>query len=256
MKEITLEKHEVATKRNVPIFLQDVSTLEIFKEVAAAVPNRTKFYIVGGAMRNTLYYYYFGKKLPQRDYDSVIIGNHKKFIANLRKTGFVYGKIRRKKEVVLKKAKFKGAEKISDFVVLDMHWAKKGNILQNMKDHASFTINGFAIEVHDLFSPNWRKKVIEMPNAVRDLKHKQLVVNAVDNKHNLFAAMRFISIGFEPPSKLDVEWLLREFKKAPKKRRKRNIEKLYSYVGGKRKAEKLAKKIGINLNDLLKLHAS
>ncbi len=235
----------------IPIFLQEAETYNIFKEVAAAVPKGTKFYIVGGAMRNAMYFYYFGKKLPQRDYDSVIVGNYEKFIQNLRRVGFVYGKIRRKKQVVLKKAKFKGAKELSNFVFLDMHLERKIDVKQNLKDHASFTMNGFAIEVRDLFSPQWRRKVIEMPEALRDLKDRKLVVNAVDNKHNLFAAMRFMSVGFKPPSKKDVEWLLREFQKAPKKRRKRNIEKLYSYVGGRKKAEKLARKIGVSLSKLL-----
>ncbi|HLC88762.1 MAG TPA: hypothetical protein VJG49_01875 [Candidatus Nanoarchaeia archaeon] len=237
-----------------PVFLQEPAVFSIFEEIAQSVPTGTKFYIVGGAMRNAMYFHIFGKKLPQRDYDSLIVGNHKKFITNLRQVGFIYGKIRRKTQVVFKKAKFKGAEKIGDFVVLDMHWVRKVNILQNMKDHASFTINGFAVEVRDLFSSNWRKKVIEMPRALNDLKAKKLVVNAVDNRHNLFAAMRFMSMGFKKPSKSGVKWLLREFRKAPKRRRKRNIEKLYNSVGGKEKAEKLAQKIGLNLNYLLKNH--
>ncbi|MDP3742294.1 MAG: hypothetical protein Q8R15_03200 [Candidatus Micrarchaeota archaeon] len=243
-------------KLQLPIFLQEPETLAIFKDIAAAVPKGTKFYIVGGAMRNAMFYYYFKKKLPQRDYDSLIVGDHKKFITNLRKRGFVYGKIRRKTQAVLKKAKFKNAKTLNDFVFLDMHWVKKVDIVQNMKDHASFTINGFAIEVRDLFSSNWRKKVVEMPNAIRDLRRKQLVVNAVDNKHNLFAAMRFMSVGFKQPGKSDVDWLVREFAKSHKKRRKRNLEKLYNYVGGKKKAEKLAKKIGIDLKKLIALNAS
>ncbi|MFH0713165.1 MAG: hypothetical protein V1722_01400 [Candidatus Micrarchaeota archaeon] len=236
-----------------PIFLQDPHVYAIFQDVVAALPKRTKFYIVGGAMRNAMFYYYFGKKLPQRDYDSVIIGDHKKFIANLRKCGFTYGKIRRRDQLVMKRAKSKSApgDDLSDFVFLDMHWQKRGNVLQNLKEHSSFTINGFAIEVRDLFAKNWVAKVAKMPRSIKDMKAKRLVVNAVDNKHNLFAALRFMSVGFKPPSKSDVEWLAREFATAHKKKRKRNLKKLYDYVGGEKKAEKLAKKIGINLKEII-----
>ncbi len=240
-------------KKQPPIFLHDPRVYEIFQDIAACVPNGTKFYIVGGAMRNAMFYYYFDKKLPQRDYDSIIIGDHKKFIANLRKHGFAYGRIRRKTQAVLKRAKTKGmsGDDLNEFVFLDMRWEKKGNILQNLKEHTAFTMGGFGIEVHDLFAKNWISKVTKMPHAVSDLKAKKLVVNAVDNKHNLFAALRFMSVGFKQPSKSDVEWLLREFKIASKRRRKKNLKKLYNYVGGEKKAVKLAKKIGVDLKALL-----
>ena len=186
----------------IPVFLQEPSTYLIFQDIVNAIPKKTKFYIVGGAMRNIMFYYFFKKKLPQRDFDSIIIGNHKKFIDNLRKFGFVYGKIRRKNQITLERKKFPKAKELKDLVVLDIHWKKSGNILKELKQHSSFTINGFAIEVRDLFLKNWRQKIIAMTGAISDLKSKKLRVNSIDNKHNLFAAIRFMSLGFKNQVKM------------------------------------------------------
>ncbi|MEK6897783.1 MAG: hypothetical protein AABX28_00310 [Nanoarchaeota archaeon] len=227
----------------IPVFLQEPSTYLIFQDIVNAIPKKTKFYIVGGAMRNIMFYYFFKKKLPQRDFDSIIIGNHKKFIDNLRKFGFVYGKIRRKNQITLERKKFPKAKELKDLVVLDIHWKKSGNILKELKQHSSFTINGFAIEVRDLFLKNWRQKIIAMTGAISDLKSKKLRVNSIDNKHNLFAAIRFMSLGFKKPSKNDIDWLLREFKNAPKRRTKTNLKKLFDYVVVKEKAKNLAEKL-------------
>ena len=236
---------------NLPVFLQEPETYSILQDIIKSIPKSTKFYIVGGAMRNAMFYFYFKKKLPQRDFDSVIIGNHKKFIENLRNKGFVYGKIRRKSQTVLRKRKFPHAKEFRDFVTLDMHWQKNGNIIKNLKEHSSFTMSAFAIEIRDLFGKYWRKRVISLPNSLRDLKTKKLKVIAIDNKYNLFAAMRFMHIGFKQPSKSDTQKLLKEFEKAPKRRREKNIKKLLNYVGGKKEARRLAKKMDLNLNELI-----
>ena len=103
--------------------MQDVTTNLIFQDIIKCVPKENKIYLVGGTVRNSLLYYYHNKKLPQpqRDYDILLVGDRKHFIDNLRQHKFIYGKIKRKKEIVLKRRKFDGAKQIFDFVVLDIH---------------------------------------------------------------------------------------------------------------------------------------
>ena len=43
------------------------------------------------------------KIAPAKDYDILIVGDFNRFIKNVRRHGFIYGKIRKKNDVVLKK---------------------------------------------------------------------------------------------------------------------------------------------------------
>lgn len=249
-------------KNQLPIFMQDMRTNEILREASSVVPKDTKVYIVGGAVRNALYYTFFGKKLPQRDYDILFIGNKDKFIENLRKIGFIYGKIRRKDEVVLKKKLIKTPQdEFKDHVFFDIHISKEKSIMKNIKNVSGFTINAFAISLKDLTSRSWRRKVIALPTSIKDLRKKQLRVNAYTHPAMLYACIRFMSLGFKQPPKKEVNELLNTLGNLPKWKYKRNIKKVFNYVGGKRKARQLTRKLGIkedifNLRTIkkLKLH--
>lgn len=234
-----------------PIFFQEPETKAIFREIVNCLPKGTKLYIVGGAMRNAMYYAIFRKKLPQRDYDCVVIGNAEKLIKNLRQSGFAYGEMKRKHQIHLQKRKHSPAKHPLDYVLLEIRWNCEDNIKQNTRNRSNFTINSFVIEIRDLFSGHWRKRVFHLPGAIEDLKRKQLKLNSTRHQANLFACLRFMSLGFKPPSKEEVKRLVEILPKLPKKKRKKNIEKLYSYVGGRKKAEKLARKIGVNLKQVI-----
>jgi tRNA nucleotidyltransferase/poly(A) polymerase len=229
--------------------MYDSKTFEILKIAKFAIPKNTKVYLVGGAVRNALYFKIFNEKLPQRDYDILLIGNKEKFVKNLRSHGFVYGKIKRKNEIVLKKKKIpKPRHEFNDYVFLDIHTSDEKNILKNLKENSNFTINGFALSLKDIDSKNWHKKVISLSRAMQDLKNKKLRVNVIVHPANLFACFRFISKGFEPPSKKEIKELLVTLGSLEKWRYKKNIRKLFDYVGGEKEAKKLAKKLGIKEN--------
>ena len=49
--------------KKLPLFLHDKKTAEIFKTVVTSIPAGTKVYLVGGAMRNAIYYKYFRKAI-------------------------------------------------------------------------------------------------------------------------------------------------------------------------------------------------
>jgi len=232
-----------------PIFMQDYKTNEILREAALAIPKKTKVYIVGGAMRNALYFSIFNKKLPQRDYDLLVVSNKKQLVKNLRRKGFIYGKIRRKHEITLKKKIVtKPKHEFNDYVFLDMHLSEEKSVMKNLKEVSGFTINAFALPLKQVISKNWHKKVIALPNALADLKNKKIYVNALTHPAMLFACLRFMSLGFKSPPKKQVNELLFNLRKLPKYKFKRNIKKIFSYVGGKKKARQLTKKIGIKEN--------
>lgn len=230
--------------KDLPVFMYAAKTYEILKQAASAVPKGGKAYIVGGVVRNALYYRFFRKKLPQRDYDIVFIGSKERFIKNLRSQGFSYEHMRRKHEVSLKKKKVDKPKRLSDYVVLDIHFSKK-SIIKNLKDHAGFTINGFALSLKDIASKNWYGKIISLPGALGDLKKRKLRVNVISHPADLFACIRFVSKGFKAPSKEEVKALLKNLGKLEKWRYERNVEKVFDYVGGEKKARKLVKKLGI-----------
>jgi len=235
----------MARRPELPIFMQDPKTNEILSEAASAITKGLKVYLSGGALRNALYYALFHTRLPQRDYDLLVFGKKEGFIKRLRSLGFVYGRIRRKHEVVLKKKKVSKPKIISDYVVLDIKETQDRNIKENMRMRVSFTVNGFALPLKHISSRNWRKQVIAMPGAMADLKGKKLRVLNLSHPANLFAAIRFMSKGFRAPLKNEVNQLLSALGGLEKWRFERNVKKIFDYVGGEAEARRLARRLGI-----------
>jgi len=183
--------------------------------------------------------------MPMRDHDVFLIGSPKEFISNLRKRGFVYGKLKRKYERVIKKKKFPGAKELKDFVFLDIHFSSDKSILKNLQENTNFTINGFALQLNEIVSKGWHKKVISINNAKEDLKKKQLRVNAYSHPAQLYACVRFVAAGFKPPTKNEIDSLLLLLRRLRKNQLERNFKKVFAQTGGKEKAKEIVKKIGI-----------
>lgn len=203
-------------------------TQKVFHDVVECIPSHTRVYLVGGALRNALYYSIHKKRLPQRDYDMVIIGNHKLFFENLFKRGFEKGKIDRETQLVLKKRIKRSKEfQHSDFVVLDMVFKKNGAIKKELKENSNFVMNGSAILIQDMFK-NWKKSVITLPGTLDNLKNKQIRLNphrTVLRGTELFAILRFMSKGFKPPTIKEVQYVLKGFENIKKERFSSNVEK-------------------------------
>lgn len=239
------------TNKYIKLLSEGNDLIRILREVSNSVPPNTNVYVLGGGSRNSVYYSLFGVALPQRDYDLLLLGDLDRFTTNLRAHGFVYGKIRRKDQIVLKKGKFKNAKAITDYVVLDIHRAYETNVLKDMLATSNFTINGFAIPLRHYLSDNFQEYMIAIPNAKEDLKNHQLHLNMQGIKTNssgLFACLRFMSIGFKSPSKYEIELLLENLPNLEKWRFERNVKKVFGYVGGENKARELVKKLGINID--------
>ncbi|MEK7132729.1 MAG: hypothetical protein AAB830_01635, partial [Patescibacteria group bacterium] len=233
------------------IFTREGKTAEILKYVIASIPPKAKVYVVGGAARNAVYQELFKKSLPQRDYDILIVGDFNRFIKNVRRHGFIYGKIRRKNDVVLKKKLIPDPQSITDYIVLDIHRSHESSVLKNLKSNSAFTINGFAIPLRNYLSQNIKKFLIALPEAVSDLKNHRLRLNISGYKGhpgNLFSCLRFMSIGFTPPDKEGVALLLKQLPRLEKWRFERNVKKVFGYVGREKKARQLAKRLGVEVD--------
>jgi len=231
-----------------PLFMHEPEANKIIRETISCIPKKTKVFLVGGRARNAIYYEHFKEKLAQRDYDLLVMGDAKEFISNLRERKFTYGKIKRKYEIVLRKKKIPKPKRISDYVVLDIHISKEKNIKNSLKEKSNFTFNAFALPLEEAVSKDWYKKMISLPNSLKDLKNKQIKINQLNHPANLFACIRFMSKGFKKPSKKNVKDLLSSLKKIRKDRFKKNVRKVFDYVGGEKKARILAKKLGIKEN--------
>ena len=208
-----------------PNFLQNRKVHEIFQEIKKSIPANSQLFLVGGTMRNSVFYHFFTKRLPQRDYDFIFIGNRKKFVDNLRTLKFTYGKIRRKYQTVLKKTIVKNPKDINDFVVLDIYFSEKQDIYGLLKNKINFTINGFALNIEHIFDNSWIKKMVKLPHSIEDIKAKQLRLNT--EKTNFFgtdfyACIRFISAGFKKPTEQETNILYHQMRKLPKYKFERN----------------------------------
>ena len=242
-------KFNKTSASKLPVFMQDKTTNLIFQDIVKCIPKENEIYLIGGTVRNSLFHYYHSKKLPQRDYDILLIGNRKRFIDNLRKNNFVYGKIRRKKEIVLKRRKFASAKKISDFVVLDINSSNEKNIKKSIRENSNFTINCNALSLKHVNSEKWHKKIVPLGGAVDDIKNKQIRVNKVTTT-DLFACIRFMSKGFKKPSPSGIAIMLQGLKKIGPQKFRRNVKKMIDYVGSEEKTKNIIKKLGIKKNIL------
>lgn len=244
------------SKNNSRIFTREGKEAEILKEVIASIPKNTKIFVVGGAARNAAFFNLFKEALSQRDYDLLLVGDLEGFVKNLRSHGFTYGRIRRKNEIVLKKKLISKPESAADYLVLDIGRSYESDVLKNLKEKSAFTINGFAVPLQYYLSENIKEHLISLPGAMEDLKGKKLRLNISGyavHPGNLYACLRFMSVGFSKPNKREIELLLAELPKINKKRFEKNVRKVFGYVGGEKKARVLARRLGIR-KDIFDLH--
>lgn len=229
-------------------FSKDGLIADFLKEVIQSVPKKSRVYVIGRAARNDVYFQLTKKTLPQRDVDLLLVGDLDTFVSNLRKHLFSFGRIRRKNDVVLKKKLIAKPTSLKDYLFLDIHRSEEPDVLTNLKNHAAFTINGFAIPLEAYLLKNNKKYTICLPRALADLTKHRLRLNPSGyqgHAGNIFACLRFMSLGFKAPPKKEVTLLLAQLPKLEAWRFERNVKKVFSYVGGERKARKLARSLGI-----------
>jgi len=112
------------------------------------LPENSKVFIVGGAIRSTVFRHYHSKKLAQKDYNQIITKNPGIYFDYLELTRLYLGNINKSKQKVYV-YNFKVKPETKNFVdslVFNTHIVK--NDSENNND---FTVNGFVISLKDVF---------------------------------------------------------------------------------------------------------
>jgi hypothetical protein len=218
--------------------------------VAAAVPADAQLYVIGGALRNSFVYKVLGKQLPQRDYDMVYVGAGRIVFADtLVNAGFRLGAIQRPDQQTFENPCVPDPKTLDDYFIPDVTFYDKGEITDILAAKTNFLLNGFAIAAADLPKPDWDSRVITLPGAMQSIEQQKVVLNPAQSPEyahsNLFAAIRFVSQGFAPPSAEDVKAMLATIKDYPDEKFDKNVQKVFNYVGGEDAARAIAHNMGI-----------
>ena len=227
--------------------------LNEFRAVIENLPSQVELFIVGGSIRNAIYRELFGQILPQRDYDQVATSQSLAYLEYLKSMEFHLGKIDRPTQKVYIKdlSKNPKPDSYDDYLVFDIHTMDGTTILENLSMSSGFTINGFALPARKALDKDWMDHIIQLPGALNDMQNKQLKVNLEGYKEqpsNLFAGIRFMSLGFKQPSQNEITLLLNEMRNTTPERYEKGISKVWNYVGGEAKAKDLVKQLGINFD--------
>jgi len=236
---------------NIPVFLETESTKNILDEVGSLIPKGTKVYLFGGAVRNAVYFRYFGEEMTQRDFDIIVIGDGETFSKRLIERGFIFGNKNSEKEKVIKKARMENPiHRYDDWVYLDCkifpNTESVESVLQKITD---FTVSGVALDLEDMYKDDWFQKVIAVPNALDDIKNKKVRL-MTPYGIGFYKIIRLMSRGFEKPSNADALSCLVKLKNITEERFKTEIEKTVLYVGDRNRVMTLARSLGVDVDVL------
>ena len=184
-------------------FVNDERIVQIFWEILWVLPKNETFYLVGGTVRNALYYDIHKIKLPQRDYDIAYIGNKiSTIIPLLESIGFVLSSTFGKDQFIMKKPRTEWANNSDGYIFLDISIAKENFFLTMPK--VDFTIGGLTIDLQKIFDSDWKNSLRWLPTTWNDIWEKRLISHNIGSR-SLFRAIRFIYLGFLPPIQSDIE---------------------------------------------------
>lgn len=229
-----------------PIFLNTDSTKKILEEVISIIPESTTVYLFGGAIRNAIYFDYFGEEMTQRDYDCLLVGDGEVFAENLLRAGFIYGNKNTEKAKVLKKARVENPTvDFADWLYFDCKIYPIGTSIEYvLNDITDFSINGVALSLKDIERENWKQKIIAIPNAIDDIKEKQLrVINLYTP--SIYKIIRSVSQGFQKPTSADILHCLEKLKNITQEKFKFNVEKTIKYIGSEEKVREIMNQLGV-----------
>ena len=227
-----------------------------FRKVMSDIPKDVELYIVGGSVRNSLIREFHGQDLIQRDYDQVITKGTKQYEKYLESLGFVEQPYPSHQDIqtVYDKVLVQGVPNwdYDDYIVFDMHTMDGTDIAYNIEKFVAFTINGCAIRAQDVLTKRWEDALIEVsPGAIQDIKDKKLRLNLKgysEMSSNFYAMLRFMSVGFKPPSTEEIQMLLKTLPNLEHARFERNVKKIWDYVGGEDKAREIVRSLGIDID--------
>lgn len=224
-------------------FLDDIESEDALRDAIACLPKGSRAYLVGGTMRNAVYFKEHGERLRQRDFDIAYVSSDflafkKALLAN----GFTSGTYIRPDQFVVVRAR-KLPHALDDYpnIVLDISKAP-ANFQRTMKK-TDFTIGGCSMPLRKILNDNWYRWIRTLPTSLADIRHKQLRLHRVGSR-SLFRAIRFIYMGFSAPTKKDLSLILDVFKDIDPGVLERNIVKLQRLVPEK-SIKRIARQLGV-----------
>jgi hypothetical protein len=133
---------------------------------------------------------------------------------------------------------------------LDCKIYPQGEVVTEILERISdFTISGVALDMKDITSIDWLEKVIAVPDALNDIREKNLTV-IKPYAISLHKIIRMVSRGFHKPSVSDIAMCIKKLKEIPKDKFLVNTEKTVRYVGDEEKVIEITKRLGITFNIL------
>lgn len=225
-------------------FISDKRIENIVREAIACLPKGSRAYLVGGTMRNAVYFKIHGEHLPQRDFDiAYTTPDFGRFKKNLVREGFVSAGLERDDHFVLKK-RIGWDEKndLENFVFVEVSKAPSHFRKRMLK--ADFTVGGFSIPFRKVLNDDWFRWVSALPSSLDDIRRKRLRLNS-PRERSVFRAIRFVSIGFSPPNKEEIGRMVEAMRTIESDVLKRNVEKLQRLVPAAN-IRKIARMMGVS----------
>lgn len=213
-------------------------------DVVENLPENIEIYLVGGALRNAYVYKYHGEQWLQRDYDQIVISGSEEYLTYLESKGFKKGGMDKPTQRIMVKALKEDGAEISyvDNLVFDIHMVDGTTVEDNLAHDTGLLINGFAVNMRDIFKNDCLDRVISLDGAEQCIQDKQIKINQIGYRaeaNHFFACLRFMGAGFKAPPKSEAIQLLLELPRMESERYQRNLQKLKDYVGGEGKAKSL-----------------
>lgn len=225
-------------------FISDNRIEVIVREAIECLPRGSRAYLVGGTIRNAVYFKIHGERLPQRDFDiAYTTSDLGRFRKNLLRQGFVSAGFERDGQFILKKRiGWNRKNDLENFVFVDV--SKAPSHFRKRMPKADFTIGGFSIPLRKVLNEDWFRWVSALPTSLDDIRRKRLRLNN-PGERSIFRAIRFIAMGFGVPTKTDIARMIETMRTIEPDVRKRNIEKLRRLVPVA-DIRKIARKMGIS----------
>lgn len=224
-------------------------------DIVENLPSDVDVYIVGGVLRNALVRKYHNEIWTQRDYDQVTTGNSDRYLDYLREIGFDFRGIEEPRHKTASKPVVDNARQISyvDNLVFDIHLADATDIMDNLRHSSGLSINGFALNLRDIFANDWEDRLLSLPGALDCIKSKQILLNEDGYRSEpnfFFALLRFMGLGFSGPPQDDATKLLNNVCNLSTEKYQKNITKLVSYLGSEERVRDVVDSLGIDKLDI------
>jgi len=174
----------------------------VLNDIADACPNDTAAFLIAGSVRDAI----VGKRTFPKDLDIKVAGDMPGLCNALRKNGYKYLQILARRRTRRMK---KPSAPLLDISQLA---GSSATAIRRWIKSCDFTVNAVALQLTN-------RKIVAHKDAIKHIMSKELHVCAKKVPYNtrIFAAVRLIGKGYNPPPAQEVKALVSELKEISKK---------------------------------------